>query len=599
MQPTTAPRSAGQIIVDYFRDFGVLAETRKEYWGIQIINFLDCTFYFAMLTIATVFLSEDLGLNDKEAGYATAVFTSATTLMLLVSGLCTDWLGIKRSLALSMTAMLVLRAAMVALAFLPGLPHRGLIASALFLLMAPFMAAIQTIFQSSCQRFTTRRSRSAGFNLWYLFMNIGAAAGGYAIDFVRLKLQVGNVHIFTLGVITAALCLVVGLTMVRREDQLVSPDEPPEEKEKEAKVERKNPWRIILDVFQHGAILRLLVLIALILGVRAVFTYLYLLMPKYWLRTIGPDAEIGALNMINPIGIVIGLILFIPITNKFKVFSMLVYGAMISAFALFPLAMPWELFSGNIADAHYIMALVCMVIVTIGEVIWSPKLNEYTAAIAPKGQEGTYLGLSLVPWFIAKTVVSLLSGHMLEAWSPPAVAMPATTITGEAQRLGYDYFKLGDNLSPATLTNQAPALGISLNDLAEKADTNAILARAETSGVDVATFRKTFKAESFKSGLGAYGIDLGKLPKDALANTDPAVLALALQQASQDAARQILEGKSASETVHVSLQFAMINRWVNYWHSPAAMWLILGLYAFLGCVIAAFLRGWLTKGARV
>ena len=34
----------------------MLRETRKEYWGIQIVNFLDCTFYFAMLTIARFFV---------------------------------------------------------------------------------------------------------------------------------------------------------------------------------------------------------------------------------------------------------------------------------------------------------------------------------------------------------------------------------------------------------------------------------------------------------------------------------------------------------------------------------------------------------------
>lgn len=62
--------------------FGVFKETRREYWGIQIVNFLDCTFYFAMLTIVSVFLSEDLGLDDKHAGYAVTIFTSATSLML-------------------------------------------------------------------------------------------------------------------------------------------------------------------------------------------------------------------------------------------------------------------------------------------------------------------------------------------------------------------------------------------------------------------------------------------------------------------------------------------------------------------------------------
>ena len=470
----TSPKSAGQMIVAYFRDFRVLKETRKEYWGIQLINFLDCTCYFALLTIATVFLSEDLGLNDKQAGYSTALFTSATSLMLFVSGLYTDWLGIKKSLTISMFSMLVLRLGVVFVGLTPSLPHRGLLASGLLLLMAPFMAAIQTVFQASCKRFTTKRSRSAGFNLWYLFMNIGAAAAGFSIDIVRKVLHLPNVHIFTLGGLLACLCLVVAWTMVKREEQLVSPDEPPETRTEEAKVEHKPPLQLIWEVIREPTLWRLLVLVACILGVRAVFAYLYLLMSKYWLRTIGPDAAIGTLNAINPIGIVIGLILFIPITNKFNVFKMLIYGAMISAFSLFPLALPWQLFGTDIARAHYLMALLCMIILTIGEVAWSPKLYEYTAAIAPKGQEGTYLGLSLIPWFLAKTLTSALSGHLLQYWCPEKV---------------------------------------------------------------------------------------------------------------------IVNGRA------VPLQEAMIKGQVPYWHSPAAMWLVLGLYALAGCVVALFFSGWLTRGA--
>ncbi len=475
MNQAAATKSMSQMVADYFRDFGVLKETRKEYWGIQIINFLDCSFYFAMLTIATVFLSHDLGLDDKQAGYSTALFTSATSLMLFISGSYTDWLGIKRSLHLSMGAMLLLRLAIVVIGLVPSLPHRGLLASVVLFLMAPFMAAIQTVFQSSCQRFTTPRSRSAGFNLWYLFMNVGAAAAGFSIDIIRKLLHLPNVHVFTMGVITAVLCLVVGARMVKREEQLVSVDADPEAKKEEVKVQSKSPWQAAREVVREPTLWRLLVLIALILGVRAVYAYLYLLMPKYWLRTIGPDAAIGTLNAINPIGIVIGLILFIPITNKFNVFKMLIYGAMISAFSLFPLALPWNIFSHDIAQAHYIMALICMVIVTIGEVSWSPKLYEYTAAIAPKGQEGIYLGLSLIPWFVAKTLVSAFSGHFLEYWSPEKV---------------------------------------------------------------------------------------------------------------------VIKG------VEVPLQQAMVQNQLPYWRTPAAMWLVLGLYALLGCLIALMLRRWLTRGAR-
>jgi hypothetical protein len=41
----------------------------------------------------------------------------------------------------------------------------------------------------------------------------------------------------------------------------------------------------------------------------------------------------------------------------------------------------------------------------------------------------------------------------------------------------------------------------------------------------------------------------------------------------------------------------MINGQVSYWNTPAAMWLVLGGYAFIGCVGALLLRGWLTSGA--
>ena len=39
----------GNFIVEYFRNFGVLKETRSEYWGMQVINFIDHTIFFAMI----------------------------------------------------------------------------------------------------------------------------------------------------------------------------------------------------------------------------------------------------------------------------------------------------------------------------------------------------------------------------------------------------------------------------------------------------------------------------------------------------------------------------------------------------------------------
>ncbi len=415
---TGTNKTLKELAIGYFRDFKVLKETRSEYWGMQGINFLDCVFYFAMLTIAAIFLSNDFNMSDKEAGYVITAFTSATTIFLFISGMITDWLGIRRSLYLALTSLLVLRGVVAYVGLYPDTPYAGWIVAVSLFLMAPFMGMLQTVFQAANKRFTTKRSRSAGFNLWYLFMNVGAAGGGFLIDIIRKGLGVANAHIFSFGVVSAVLCLVFTVLFIRREEQLRIGAEDEAEaaeaaaKEKANPTPKKNPLQIAKAVLSESVFWRFLLLVAALLGVRAVFAYMYLLMPKYWERVIGEDAAIGVLTAINPILIIVGLILFIPLCNRFNIYKMLVYGALISGISLFFLVIP------SFGTFTYVTSIMCLVLLSIGEIIWSPKLSEYTAAIAPEGQEGTYLGLSMVPWFLAKTVVSLFSGHMLVRWVP-------------------------------------------------------------------------------------------------------------------------------------------------------------------------------------
>ncbi len=198
--------------------------------------------------------------------------------------------------------------------------------------------------------------------------------------------------------------------------------------------QRLSPWQNFLKIASEPVFWRFTILISLLIPVRAVFLYMHLIMPKFWTRTIGPDAYIGLLSAINPLLVIFGLILLIPILNRFNVYKMLVGGAVISGLSLFILAIPpvmstdwaswWPWLHVNlstVAGYTYIMSFACLVVLTVGEVIWSPRLTEYTAAIAPEGQEGAYLGFSMMPYFVAKTFVSAASGHMLAQWcvKPP------------------------------------------------------------------------------------------------------------------------------------------------------------------------------------
>lgn len=401
-------------IVDYFRDFKVLRYTKSEYWGIQIINFLDSTTFFSILTIAVILLSDDFGFSDETAGYVVTLYGSTTTICLFFSGTVTDWLGIRMSFYVAMFGQLLTRGTIMLLALQPDLlpDQRGAIVTVAFFLMAPFVAMIQTVYQAANKRFTTKKSRGAGFNLWYLFMNVGAAAAGFLIDIIRLSLGLPNGHIFTFAVFAHIVSFFLIMMFIRREEQIYDEGEGPAAVPEVEKKPRKKPWEIAGEVVKVSIFWKFMCLISLLIGVRACFLYLHLLWPKYWLRVIGPEAKIGVLQAVNPILVIIGLIILIPILHRYSVYKMLTFGGMISALSLWVLAVP------SFGQMTYVYSILALVVLTIGEVIWSPRLNEYAAAIAPEGQEGTYLGLSMVPYFFAKTVVSLLSGHMLTRWVP-------------------------------------------------------------------------------------------------------------------------------------------------------------------------------------
>ena len=426
---TAAPKGALEMMIQYFKDFGVLKDNPREYWAIQIINFLDSTAYFAFLGIGIVFFTTNVGMGDISAGYVVTAMTVSVTLSLLVSGAITDSLGIKKSLLLAIGIQTLSRAGVTVFGLWEGAPFRTILVAAFFILSAPGLAMTITVFQSANRRFSTKRSRSASFSLWYLIMNMGGVVAGYVvIDGVRLTWDLNNSWIFGIGAVCGILSLVTATLLLRREEFTQDAREQDAagalaQKEEEAKEPEKKlgALEILKTVIKQDAFWRLMVLMAAVLGVRAVFTYMYLLMPKYWIRVIGEDVAMGALQAVNPICIVVGIVLTIPIVGRFNVFKMLVFGAVISSFSLVVLMLPYGWFGGDMATGYFRMSILMLIVLSVGEILWSPKLSEYCAAIAPKGMEGSYLGMSMLPWFLAKTTVGLMSGHMLLQWCPEGI----------------------------------------------------------------------------------------------------------------------------------------------------------------------------------
>jgi MFS family permease len=68
--------------------------------------------------------------------------------------------------------------------------------------------------------------------------------------------------------------------------------------------------------------------------------------------------------------------------------------------------------------ASYPTILASIFFLAAGEAVWSPRLYEYTASIAPKGREASYMGLSSFPYFLAKMMAGPMGGYLLSAYCP-------------------------------------------------------------------------------------------------------------------------------------------------------------------------------------
>jgi dipeptide/tripeptide permease len=186
-------------------------------------------------------------------------------------------------------------------------------------------------------------------------------------------------------------------------------------------------------------------MLGILLPVRFVFFHFHYTFPKYGLRVLGEGAKIGSIyGVLNPVLIVFLVPIVAYFTKKVSSYRMMIVGASVSSLACFIAVLPAEWFAHltnsvlgelifvkwlgfapdmaslaqNAPTAAYWPLIFMILVFTIGEAIWSPRLMQFTAEIAPKGREGTYIALAVLPFFVAKFFVGPLSGWLVKTYTP-------------------------------------------------------------------------------------------------------------------------------------------------------------------------------------
>ncbi len=440
----------------FLTKFTVLRDASRELWITFAIKFLGIAAYALTNSTLVLWLSADLGYTDEQALGLVAAWSLGMTITTLLVGSFTDAVGLRRTFFLGAWICVVARAALV------FTNHRWLALALGVFPLAVGEALGTPVLVAAVRRYSKTSQRSISFSIFYTMMNVGFLAAAYIFDFIRtglgehgqLTLPLGGVRIGTYQAIFLAslvieLCLLPLIYFLREgaavtdEGLVITPRQlaRPGESLWRASVltirdSASSTARVFADLFRQPGVYRLLGFLMLIAFLKLIFMQMYYVYPKFGIRELGDGAPVGHLWAINA-WVVIGLVPVIgALTQRFHAYTMVIVGGALSAASVFIMALPtswfvpladgpfgqwlghWYLSLKGDIHPYYVMIALFVVVLSLGEAFYSPRVYEYAAAIAPKGQEASYGALSYVPFLLAKLLVGTVSGALLARYCP-------------------------------------------------------------------------------------------------------------------------------------------------------------------------------------
>jgi MFS family permease len=436
----------------FIAKFTVLKGAQRELWLTFLIKFFIYTAYSVTNKTMVLWLSHDLGFSDQASGALVGwVWAPAMTVFTLLAGSITDAIGLRRTFFLGVAICTVARSVMV----VTTIPSLALACGVLPLAVGEALGT--PVLLAATRRYSTAAQRSISFSIIYAIMNVGYLAAGYLFDYVRqLNLHVSLFgfepssyqQLFVVSLIFEIVLFPV-IYFLRRGADATNPDssgvidETSRNRgtsfwsETGATVRKSaiNTAQLFRRLMGQSAFYRLLVFFVFIGFLKAIFLQLDYVFPKFGIRELGLNAPVGKIANINAIMIIILAPVVGGLTQRFASYRIVVIGAVICAVGVFIMALPTEWFQtaassgvgewlgrvyfgvhGNL-HPYYIMSALYLIVFSVGEAFYSPRVYEYAAGIAPKGQEASYASLAYLPFLVGKILVGT-GGWLLAAFVP-------------------------------------------------------------------------------------------------------------------------------------------------------------------------------------
>ena len=249
-----------------------------------------------------------------------------------------------------------------------------------------------------------------------MVINIGSITGRTVSYFVRTKLGIPAIFQYPSTIFAVVGLLIV--LLVYKEPQFVS-----DGRKDGQQVQKRTLGQALLGIFIVLRNLRFVFLIIVLGLFWFLYIQLYNLMPLF-MRYVDPNAPMDLYTMANPIMIVSFQLLITRLVKRWAPVKSIMFGAIVVTAGMLLNVLPPLLFGdikrmvnlGVTIPIAGIFMIVSIAAMAVGEMMASPRIYEYIGAIAPKGQEGLYLGYQSLPIALASIVGGPVGGRLFETY---------------------------------------------------------------------------------------------------------------------------------------------------------------------------------------
>jgi len=426
----------------------------RPFWVANITEIFERLAYYGAFASLALYLQEKLAFSTEQTGTLTGIFGGMVWFLAIFGGAAADRLGFRRALSI---AYLILGVAYFLIGSIGAswlAPVRNAVPLGLFVGFILMLPALGIALVKPCVVGTTARAskenvRSIGYSIYYTMVNIGGAAGPYYASWAHRRLGVENVY--RVGAL-AVFAMFFVVLLFFKEPRQVGDAPPPSVAEVarnfcvvvgNAKLVLPTlaialalrialalkpgwsvPWWIwvaFLIVVLAG-ISRFMWFLVIFTGYWVVFWQQYISLPGFIHGYINPNADVEMILITDGLTVICLTLVVGLLTQKIPPFAAVILGTVVTSLAWVILALRPTVWG----------AVLSLFVLALGEITQAPRYYDYISRLAPKEQQGTYMGFAFLPIGIGSLIGGWFGGtlvhHFGEVQHQPAMIW--WTITG-------------------------------------------------------------------------------------------------------------------------------------------------------------------------